>query len=306
MQLKNKKFPILLTGSTGLFGINFYMNSKNKQIYYLIHKRKINLKNKVLVNLEKKKEIVNFLKQKKIKTVIHAASFTSIDFIEKNKKISFNNIYKITNNISAACKEANTKLLYISTDQLYSGCKKKYFEYSKISPVNYYGYLKKISEEIVLKKSKNNLILRTNFFGFGTQYRKSFSDFIINSLKDKKKINLADDTFFSPVYVTTLIKIIFKLIKINANGIFNISSDEKISKYNFGKKISSKFKLNQNLINRVKLDDLNLVKRPKNMFLVNNKLKKKLKIKKISLDREIFKLRYDYMKRIHIKNIKIT
>jgi dTDP-4-dehydrorhamnose reductase len=305
MQLKNKKFPIFLTGSSGLFGINFYMNSKNKQIYYLIHKRKINLKNKVSVNLEKKEEIVNFLKQNKIKTVIHAASFTSIDFIEKNKKISFKNIYKITKNISVACKEANTKLVYISTDQLYSGLKKKYFEYDKTSPINYYGYLKKISEEIVLINSKDNLILRTNFFGFGTQYRKSFSDFIIGSLKYKKKIHLADDTFFSPVYVKTLIKIIFKLIKINANGIFNISSDEKISKYNFGKKISSIFKLNQNLINRVKLDDLNLVKRPKNMYLVNNKLKKRLKIKKISLDREIFKLRYDYMKRIHIRNKKI-
>ena len=46
-----------------------------------------------------------------------------------------------------------------------------------------------MSEEIVLKNSKKNLVLRTNFFGFGTRYRQSFSDFIINSLKDKKKIS---------------------------------------------------------------------------------------------------------------------
>ena len=75
MQFKNKKFPIFLTGSTGLFGINFYMNFMNKNIYYLIHKKKINLKNKVTLNLEKTKEIINFLNEKKIKTVIHAASF---------------------------------------------------------------------------------------------------------------------------------------------------------------------------------------------------------------------------------------
>ena len=306
MQLKNKKFPIFLTGSTGLFGINFYMNFMNKKIYYLIHKKKINLKNKVTLNLDKTKEIINFLNEKQIKTVIHAASFTNIDFIEKNKKKSFKNIYEITKNLSFACKKTNTKLIYISTDQLFSGLNKKYFETSKTSPVNYYGHLKKMSEEIVLKNSKKNLVLRTNFFGFGTRYRHSLSDFIINSLKDKKKINLVYDTFFSPVYVVTLVKIIFKLIKIDAYGIFNISCDNKISKYDFGIKISSLFKLNENLIRPTKLNDLKLVKRPKNMFLSNKKLKKKLKIKKLTLDREISKLKYDYIKRIHIKNIKIA
>jgi dTDP-4-dehydrorhamnose reductase len=306
MKLKNKKFPIFLTGSTGLLGINFYMNCMKRDIYYLIHKKKINLKNKVSINLEKKEEIIDFLKKTKIKTVIHAASFTNIDFIEKNKKLSLKNIYEITKNLSFACKKTNTKLIYISTDQLFSGLNKKYFENSKTSPINYYGHLKKISEEIVLKKSKKNLVLRTNFFGFGTRYRKSFSDFIINSLKDKKKINLVYDTFFSPVYVVTLVKIIFKLIKIDAHGVFNISCDDKISKYDFGLKISSRFKLNKNLIQPIKLNDLKLVKRPKNMFLSNSKLKKKLKIKKLTLDREISKLKYDYMKRIHIKNIKIV
>jgi hypothetical protein len=64
--------------------------------------------------------------------------------------------------------------------------------------------------------------------------------------------------------------------------------------------------LNKNLIQPIKLNDLKLVKRPKNMFLSNSKLKKKLKIKKLTLDREISKLKYDYMKRIHIKNIKIV
>ena len=103
----------------------------------------------------------------------------------------------------------------------------------------------------------------------------------------------------------TLIQIILKLIELDAKGVFNISSDEKTSKFNFGKKISSKFNLDKNLIKRSNLEDLNIVKRPKNMYLANNKLKSKLKIKRISLDSQISKLRYDYLKRTHIKNLKI-
>lgn len=305
MRLKNKKFPIFLTGSSGLFGVNFYMNTKNKQIYYLIHKKKINIKNKVFINLENKKEIIKFITEKKIQTVIHAASLTDIDFIEKNKKSSYKNIFKITENISFACKVTNTKLIYLSTDQLYSGLREKYYEHQKKNPINYYGYLKKISEDIILHHSKKNLILRTNFFGFGTKYRRSFSDFIIDNIKKKNIIHLVDDVFFSPVYVRTLIQIILKLIELDAKGIFNISSDERISKLNFGKKISSKFNLDQKLIKRSNLKKLNIVKRPKNMCLANNKLKSKLKIKRISLDTQISKLRYDYLKRTHIRNLKI-
>ena len=37
----------------------------------------------------------------------------------------------------------------------------------------------------LLKKLKNYLIVRTNFFGWGTKYRKSFSDIIIQKLKKK-------------------------------------------------------------------------------------------------------------------------
>ena len=70
-------------------------------------------------------------------------------------------------------------------------------------------------------------------------------------------------TFFSHQFMWLLsVKIIFKLIKIDAYGIFNISCDNKISKYDFGIKISSLFKLNENLIRPTKLNDLKLVKRP--------------------------------------------
>tara|TARA_A100001015_G_scaffold259476_1_gene303454 strand:+ start:1805 stop:2722 length:918 start_codon:yes stop_codon:yes gene_type:complete len=304
MNLK-KNLNILITGSTGLFGINFYNYSNQNNVYYLIHKKKLKLKNSVYINLNSNDKIYNFLKKKKINTVLHAASSTNIDKIEKNKKTSFTNIFTISKKLAEVCSRLNIKLVYISTDQLFDGSKKKYSENSKTNPLNYYGYLKKKTEECVIKLSKKNLIIRTNFFGFGTNYRKSFSDFILDNLKNSNYIKLVSDAYFSPVYVKTCIKLILKLIHSNAKGIYNISCDQKISKFDFGVKVSKKLKLNKKFILKSLLEDLNMVKRPKNMCLTNHKIKNKLNIKHIDINKEISKLKYDYFNLNYLKTKKL-
>ncbi len=65
MNLK-KNLNILITGSTGLFGINFYNYSNQNNVYYLIHKKKLKLKNSVYINLNSNDKIYNFLKKKKL------------------------------------------------------------------------------------------------------------------------------------------------------------------------------------------------------------------------------------------------
>ena len=80
--------------------------------------------------------------------------------------------------------------------------------------------------------------LRTNFFGFGPNYRKSFSDWIIDSLKNNQKIHVFKDVYFTLVSIDFLIKSLVKIIDKNISGIINISSDKKISKYDFALKLA--------------------------------------------------------------------
>ena len=69
------------------------------------------------------------------------------------------------------------------------------------------------------------------------------------------------------------------MIEKKKRGIFNISSDESITKYEFGLKLCDIFNLNKKLINPDYLKKRkDLVRRPLNMSLNNTKLKKVLKI----------------------------
>jgi dTDP-4-dehydrorhamnose reductase len=291
------KRKIILTGATGLFGSNIIRNLKNKNILILWgHKKKTKIKGHEIhkIDLTKYSEIERKLKKIKPKAIIHSAALTNVDLCEQEVIKAYNLNSKATENLAILCKKFKIKMIYLSSDQIYNGKKRAYKEDDKISPINIYGITKFLGESYIRSNLKNFLIIRTNFFGFGTKLRKSLSDFILDNLKKRRKIYMYTDVFFNPLYVSTLIEYIFKLESLNLTGIFNLTSDQKITKYRFAVKIAKKFNLEKKLIIPSKISTKeNKVKRPSNMFLTNKKLKKTLKIANININDEISKLKGD-------------
>ena len=157
--------------------------------------------------------------------------------------------------------------------------------------MNNYAIAKIKSEQYIKKNLKKFLILRTNFFGFQKEYnKKNFFNFIYQSLSKNKEIKLFVDVYFSPIHYLTFCQILSKLINSKKNGTFNISSDQRVSKYRFGKLIAKYFSFKNNKIKKISIDEIkNLVIRPKNMSLNNLLIKKTLKIKKINITDEVKK-----------------
>ena len=236
--------------------------------------------------------------------IINTIAYTNIDRIDKNKNISKNLNIKLPEIISNICKKINSniKFIHISTDQLFDGNNSVYYENSKTNPLNTYAKQKLIAESFV-KKYNNHLIIRTNFFGKSKKNNKSF-DFIYNSFLKGKKLFYYNDIFYNPIYVKDLTKIIEKLININAKGTFNVSSDKRISKFDFAKMICDIFNFPQNLLNSLNYNNKKIFteKRAKNMFISNQKLKKKLSIKKISSLNGLKQIKKEFeIKRVNLK-----
>ena len=171
---------------------------------------------------------------------------------------------------------------------------KNYLKESYLThPLNVYAITKKKSEEIIINNLRNFLIIRTNFFGWGPKYRKSFSDIIIENLEKNKKIELFNDVYFNPVNVRYLCIVINKLIQKNSTGIFNVTSNKAISKYRFGILLCKEFNFDKKLIKSIKLVDKKITKRPNFMSLSNKKLIRTLKIStnELSIIKQINKLK---------------
>ena len=82
-------------------------------------------------------------------------------------------------------------------------------------------------------------------------------------------------------------RIIIKLLENKGNGIYNISSNERITKYEFGLIIARKMNLSMGLIKKGLIEERkDLVVRPKDMSL-SYKIKEKLNLEITSIKDQI-------------------
>ena len=271
-----KKLKVYITGGSGLLSVNLAtLLNKKFEIFLNLHKKNIKISNtkNVKIDLMNYSKIKYFFLKYKPDVIIHTAAISNIEYCEMYKKKCKSVNIETTKNISKVCKLLNIKLIFISTDHLFSGVKKFYKESSKCKPLNYYAKSKLISENFIKKYLKNYLILRTNFYGIGPKYRSSFSDWIIENLKKKQKILMFKDVFFTPILINDFSEILQCLIKNNINGTFNVSGQERISKYKFAIKLAKIFNYETNLIEEASIKQTRLVRRPLDMSLDNKKIK---------------------------------
>jgi dTDP-4-dehydrorhamnose reductase len=81
--------------------------------------------------------------------------------------------------------------------------------------------------------------------------------------------------YYTPIFVDVLIQVIHELLDKNAVGVFNVVSDDRISKFDFGILLAKEFELDESLIIKSSINSItNLVRRPSDMSLSNQKVKK--------------------------------
>jgi len=215
------KTNVLLLGGTGTLGSQII---KSKFFPNLKHPKK------KILNILNKNKIENYLIKKKINLVLHCAALARVKDCELNKsKAKKINIIGTQNVVKSILKikkykKKDIKLVFISSDAVYSSTRGNYKETDRLSPYNVYG-LTKLKGEKIVKKLKNYIIIRTRFF-------------------NKKKIPFeysAVNIYTSSLEVGKLAKYISILIKKKFQGTINVGGP-KISDYKKYKKYKKNLK----------------------------------------------------------------
>jgi len=215
--------------------------------------------------------------------IINCAANTKVDFLEQNSELAFSINSYGAENVAKVSKEFNAKLIQISTDSVFDGNKGMYSEDDKANPINIYGQSKFLGEKLVSENCDNYVIVRTNFYGYEKNGNFLFN-WILKNLRSNQEIVGFDDILFTPLEVRNLSQQLHELISKDFVGILNLSSDEQISKFQFAMQVAENLNLNKDLIKKGNSSDMNFIaKRPKNTSLSNNKAKKILNTKIISL-----------------------
>jgi len=265
----------LITGGSGLLALNWACALRERQQIILgLHHRQVRLDGAlaVQINLDSLDDLMQQIEIIQPQYVIHAAGLTSVEKCESNPILARELNVILAINIAKVCATLKIPFAHISTDHLFSGNEALAVENFPTFPINVYGSTKAEAELRVLKENPEALVIRTNFFGWGTHYRLSFSDFIIRALRAEKKLELFDDVFYTPILAEPLAQATHDLMALNAKGVFNIVGSQRLSKFDFGLKLAKEFDLDGGLIKATQITRQSLlVKRPLDMSLSNKK-----------------------------------
>ncbi len=288
--LKKKKNLLILGGSSLLAYLWVQKVNHIYKIYITKNKRCINYMGleEIEIDLFSINQVQRILESYDINIVLNCIGLTNIEVCESNPKEAYRLNSHLPKIIANACFSTNTKLIHISTDHLYDDQNIWHSEEDNVSLINTYAKSKYEGELEVLTYCPSSIVCRTNFFGYGPAHKISFSEWIEESAKNNKKIFLFNDVFFTPVSGKNLAIYAQKLLENNLSGLYNISSDNKISKFDFGKLICKKLNIPSFTILPGSIEERSdLVRRPKSMCLSNQKLTKAINNKNLGIDMQI-------------------
>jgi len=238
-------------------------------------------------------EVLKVLSGVKPDVVIHAAAETNVDKCEINKELAWKVNAEGTRNIAQVCAETGAKLMYISTDYIFDGEKGLYIEHEQANPVNYYALTKLKGEEFVRELCNDFVIARTSVL-YGWHARKlNFATWVIDSLRNRRQIYVADDHYNSPTLVDNLAEIIRRIVETNTAGVYHTAGGERVSRHGFALKIAETFDLESSLAIAAKMRDLKawVAKRPRDSSLRVDKVRKEIGVEPLKLDEALRRLR---------------
>lgn len=254
---------ILITGASGFLGSNIVKYLKKNYRIICGYNKFAPPENQVIrLDLSDITSIKSNLNKLKPDTIIHTAAVSRPSVCNQNPdKAEIINI-KATQKIAEWSRDKQARLIFTSTDTVYSGKNPPYSEKDKLNAVNYYGKTKVTAEGIIKKLCSNYVILRLALmYGRGYYERKYSSEWlerdlkIKNNQKDYEPTGLYIDQYRSMISVKNVARVINELVRSNIQGVLNLGGPDSINRYDFGVKLCSVLGLSKKLIKPVKFKD---------------------------------------------------
>lgn len=224
------------------------------------------------------KAVETVLKKELPDAVVHCAAWTNVDAAEDliNREKVFNINAAGTENIAQACQEINAKMLYISTDYVFSGEGEKPWQPddNSYAPLNVYGE-SKLMGELAVKKYLDRFFIVRIAWVFGLN-GKNFIKTMLSVGKTHDTVRVVNDQIGTPTYTIDLSRLLVDMIESEKYGYYHATNEGGyISWYEFTKEIYKVAGLKTEVL-PVTTEEYGLskAKRPKNSRLDKSKLVK--------------------------------
>jgi dTDP-4-dehydrorhamnose reductase len=272
---------VLITGASGLLGGGL-IKTRPKDVKLILasyEKRTICPDPKVkhlALDITRKEEVIKKISKEKPHIIIHAASLGNVDLCEKNKKKAWEVNVEGTRNIIEAAQKVKAKIVYPSSNAVFSGQEAPYREEDEPKPVNFYGQTK-YTAEILVQNAHLPFLLTRLITMYGWHLATARENPVTWLLK---KVKLVNDVFFNPLYYLDAGEALWGLIKKQKEGIYHIAGAQRTNRYLWGILTAEVFGLEPSLIKPVASSYFKeLAPRPKDTTYRIEKIKQEIGFK---------------------------
>ena len=232
----------------------------------------------VSLDITDEEKVKKVIEEYKPDAVVHCAAWTAVDMAEDDDKVEKVRAINAdgTKYIAEACKEIDSKMVYISTDYVFNGQGERPWQPDdkNYEPLNVYGQTKLEGELNVSGMLDKYFIVRIAWvFGLNG---KNFIKTMVNVGKSHDEVRVVNDQIGTPTYTLDLSVLLVDMIETDKYGYYHATNDdngEYISWYDFTKEIYRQAGMNTKVI-PVSTEEYGLskAKRPFNSRLDKSKL----------------------------------
>jgi len=270
---------ILVTGASGLLGINLAMEAAKKhEVFGVVNANP--LENPpfhcITAELLAEDAFVEIFEQVQPDYVIHCAALANLDDCESDPAFAELLNAELPGEIARVTR-GRAKLIHISTDAVFDGTRTDYSEEDEPNPLSVYGKTKLGGEWAVMEANPEAIIARINLFGWSLKGNRSLAEWFFYNMQAGKAVKGFTDVVFRPMLANHLSSILLEMLDANLSGLFHVVGSECISKYDFGLQIARAFGFDEGLISPLSVQDFGLkAARANNLCLSIHKLSTEL------------------------------
>ena len=181
----------------------------------------------IKLDITDEKAVHDVIAKIKPDAVVHCAAWTAVDAAEDEENKP--RVYAInvlgTKYIAEACREADCKMIYISTDYVFSGEGTEPWEpdCEDFAPLNYYGETKLEGEFAVKKALTKYYIVRTSWV-FGS-HGNNFVKTMLKLAETHKEVRVVNDQIGTPTYTPDLARLLADMCETDKYGVYHATNE---------------------------------------------------------------------------------